>query len=111
MYGIPTVTVDYTNDTAIFDPNDKDQFQVDPSLGRENNVYRLSKTIIAVYRKAGLPVRVGKEVAARNATQIIDALLNPVVEVEAEGCSAERCGCGTILDVNEEILDVAAETV
>lgn len=82
-YGIPTVTVDYTNDTNIFDPDNKDHFQVDFSASRESNLYKLNKAIISAYRKSKLPVQVAREVAARNATQILDRLLtlSSVVEV------------------------------
>lgn len=81
-YGIPTVTVDYTNDTNIFDPNNKDHFQINQLANRESNLYRLNKAIISAYRKAKLPVQVARQVAARNATQILDKLLGDTEEIE-----------------------------
>lgn len=73
MFGIPTMTTDYTNDTGIFDPKN---FQVDPSLSREKNLYYLHKAIVSAYRTAKIPRKVANEVAERNANIILDELLS-----------------------------------
>lgn len=73
MFGIPTMTTDYTNDPEIFDPK---KFQVNPDLSREKNLYYLHKAIVTAYRKAKIPRKVANEVAERNANNILDTLLS-----------------------------------
>lgn len=82
MFGIPTLVTDYSNDVKVFDPNNEEQFKVDPTATREKNLYYLRKAMVKAYRAAGLPVRVANEVTDRNAVEILEELLNPRVENE-----------------------------
>lgn len=87
MFGIPTTTLDYSMPEEMTTKFEAD-FEYDPSLSDEKNIYRLRKQIISACKKAGYSNKDAEGVATRNVLQVLagikENLANPQENQETE---------------------------
>lgn len=88
MYGIPTITMDYSIDPQIFDIND---FKYRLDMSEEKNLYWLKKMIVSAYRKSGISGKLADAIAVRNASELIARSKTPGLAEAASLTSESQC--------------------